>query len=497
MTTAIHRKYKALPTLSMFHHDDSFYRGVRGPVRSGKSTGMCMEIFRRGMEQRPGADGIRRTRWAIVRNTYKELLDTTLKTWNMWFGYLNRDVSSEYPGCTWHKQDMTHFIKVVDPKGGPVEMEVMFRALDRPGDEAKLLSLEVTGAWVNEAREIPKGVIDTLGDRVGQFPAKMDGGCTYHGVMMDTNAPDDEHWWFKASEEDAPNGELPDWRFFTQPGALMEVEGKFVANPQAENIQNLDEGMNYYFKRLQNKDYQYIKVYYCGEYGYSMEGMLVHPEFKPEKHRAKEVLAPIPGLPIVIGLDFGLTPAAVFGQRKPTGHWQIIDEICTQDLGTKRFGELFLLPKMQGEYGGFEFEVWGDPGAHRAETDETTSFQILQAMGINANPAPTNNPLLRREALSSPINRGYEGIPGCIISPKCKNLISGLAKKYIYKEIKSSGGLKHHDKPDKNWHSHVCEAAEYMMLGAGEGKSLTSKPVSSKPRLTRMKQLSEHAWMGS
>ena len=465
--------------MSQFHHDDSFYRGVKGPVRSGKSTGMCWEIWRRGLEQEPGYDGIRKTRWGIVRNTYGQLSDTTIKTWMWWFGHLRNDVNANFPECTWREQAKTHFIKFAHEKLGPVEIEVMFRALDRPEDVAKLLSMEVTGAWVNEAREIPKGIIDTLGDRVGQYPPKMDGGPTWYGVMMDTNAPDDDHWWYKAAEEDAPNGELPDWKFWAQPAALMEHKGKFISNPMAENIENLDEGRNYYLKRMQGKSRQYIQVYYCGEYGYSMEGMLVHPEFKPDVHRSKEVLAPIPGIQITIGLDFGLTPAAVFGQRQSTGHWQIIDEICTEDLGTERFGEILLKPKMQGEYAGFDFEVWGDPGAHRSETDETTSFKILQRMGINANPAHTNNPLLRREALSSPINRGYDGIPGCIISPKCKNLIKGLAKKYIYKEIKSTGGIKHHDKPDKNWYSHVCEAAEYMMLGAGEGKSLISKPAET------------------
>ena len=69
--------------------------------------------------------------------------------------------------------------------------EVLFRALDRPADVKKLLSLELTGAWVNEAREVPKAIIDGLQGRVGRYPSMREGGCTWSGLMMDTNPPPD------------------------------------------------------------------------------------------------------------------------------------------------------------------------------------------------------------------------------------------------------------------------------------------------------------------
>ena len=54
-------------------------------------------------------------------------------------------------------------------------MEVIFLALDDPKDVRKLLSLELTGAWVNECRELPKAVIDGLTHRVGRYPTQNDG----------------------------------------------------------------------------------------------------------------------------------------------------------------------------------------------------------------------------------------------------------------------------------------------------------------------------------
>ena len=151
--------YNASPTLTAFHQSDAFVRGIRGPVGSGKSTGMCWELMRRAREQKPAPDGKRKSRWAVVRNTYRELKDTTLKTWLDWF--------PEGDLGPFHRGDMAHHIQIDD-----LDMEVLFRALDRPDDAKKVLSLELTGAWVNEAREVPKRIIDALvGPRRPRKPA--------------------------------------------------------------------------------------------------------------------------------------------------------------------------------------------------------------------------------------------------------------------------------------------------------------------------------------
>ena len=51
-----------------------------GPVGSAKSTGAACRIVRHAYEQAPH-NGIRYTRFAIVRNTGPQLVDTTIKTW--------------------------------------------------------------------------------------------------------------------------------------------------------------------------------------------------------------------------------------------------------------------------------------------------------------------------------------------------------------------------------------------------------------------------------
>lgn len=444
--------YRAEPTGTLFHYDDSFVRGVMGPVRSGKSTMMSVELMRRAHEQQPGPDGVRRSRWAIIRNTYRELEDTTLKTWLDWhpedrFGSFN-------------KNSMSHRIRTKD-----LDAEFLFRALDKPKDIAKMLSLELTGGWINEAREIPKAILDTLTDRVGQYPAKKDGGCTWRGVVMDTNPPDEDHWWYKLAEEEAPLN----WRFFRQPGGILEVKGAFLPNPDAENIGNLTEGHDYYLTRLAGKAKDYIRVYYCGQYGFVVEGKPVHPDYVDATHCPGEYFRPSPRLPIIVGLDFGLTPAAVFLQKLALGRWIAFDELCGNDIGAKRFGRS-LKRHINAHYPNFKFEFWGDPaGDDRAQTDEETVYQVLATVGIDAVPVFTNDVTVRREALAEPLRRLVDGKPAFMISPQCKTLRKGLAGGFAYRRIQISGEERYHDKPDKNIYSHPVEACEYGMIGGGEG----------------------------
>lgn len=469
--------YRISPTLEKFHNNDNLYRGVLGPVRSGKSTAMCNEIMRRAHQQRPGKNGRRRSRWGVIRNTYGELKDTTLKTWLDWF--------PEHAFGKFHWSDFEHKIRL-----GDLEMDVLFRALDRPDHLAKLLSMELTGAWVNEAREVPKMIIDALGDRVGQFPSKKDEGCTWRGVMMDTNPPDSDHWWFKLAETETPST----FSFFKQPGGLIEdgldVMGrpKFRANPAAENTENLET--DYYVTRAIGKDPQYVRVYYCAQYGFAFDGKPIMHEYRDATHCAGEILQPMKNIAINWGVDFGLTPAATFWQRMPSGRWVGLRELVSEDMGAQRFAELFVTEVNREFRGGMFADGTGDPaGEQRAQTDEITPFQIFNtvlekaAMPIRLYPAPTNDFTIRREAVAHALNRNFDGLPGMLISPAMVNFRKGMAGGYCYRRIKVAGEERYHDKPDKNMYSHVCESGQYALLGAGEGVSLITAQPEPEPEV--------------
>src|ERR1041385_4277601 len=71
--------------LDSFLEDRSFVSIIRGPWASGKSTGAIAKIFSIACEQAPDRLGVRRTRWAVVRDSYPNLQETTIKTWLDWF----------------------------------------------------------------------------------------------------------------------------------------------------------------------------------------------------------------------------------------------------------------------------------------------------------------------------------------------------------------------------------------------------------------------------
>ncbi|MBF0342771.1 MAG: hypothetical protein HQL06_00935, partial [Nitrospirae bacterium] len=247
-TQGFNYSYRSVPTLLDFSENNSFIRAIVGPFGSGKSSACVLEIFQRAFAQAPGKDGIRRSRWAVIRNTYPQLKDTTIKTFHQWFP----------PECCGKYNISTHDYTI---QIGDVYTEVLFRALDRPDQVSNLLSLELTGAWVNEFKEIPFAVFEAIQGRVDRYPAKKDGGCTWSGIIMDSNPPDMDSRYYQYFEETCPNNA----RLFKQPSGL---------SPQAENLDNLSE--NYYTNLASGKSQDFIDVYVHGKYGYVKEGKGVY-----------------------------------------------------------------------------------------------------------------------------------------------------------------------------------------------------------------------------
>ena len=467
-------------TIKQFMKDESFFRGLRGPVGSGKSVSCCIEILRRALEQKIGVDGKRKSRWAVIRNTNPQLKTTTIKTWLDWFP------EEEWGKFHW-SVPYTHHIKK-----GELDLEVIFLALDRPEDVKKLLSLELTGAWINEAREIPKSIIDACTMRVGRFPSMRDGGPSWYGVIADTNPPDTDHWWSilageavipdYITKQEAKMLVKPDnWRFWNQPPAMKEMfddDGHlntYDENEGKENGKNLTP--NYYSNIIRGKTKSWIDVYVLNKLGQIEDGKPVYEMYRRDVHVAKSDVAIMKDAPIYVGIDFGLTPACVFGQRV-RGRWLIIDELVAEDMGILRFSDL--MKQKMAEYLPRNFVVFGDPaGDHRAQTDESTPFQILRGRGISARPAPSNDVMLRLESVNVTLSRMIDGDSGMLIDPKCVNIIKGFDGGYHYRRMQVSGE-RYDEKPNKNRFSHIHDALQYMLLGAGEGRKLTIGGKTSK-----------------
>jgi hypothetical protein len=425
------------PTCQKFMVSDAKMRVLMGPVGSSKSVTSCFEVVRRASAQSPNKNGIRKTRCAVVRETARQLADTTIKTWLDWF--------PEGVCGTYMRTTKTYLFKV-----GDVECEVMFRALDDADDVANLNSLELTFAWFNECRDMRPEIIDAMSKRIGRFPSKRDVGPSWFGMWGDTNPPTQDTWWYYQMEHLSPDDGVSandnGWDVFKQPSGR---------GAQAENVENLPEG--YY--DIQGRSEEYVRVYIDGEYGLSSAGQPVYKYFRPDYHMADSTLAPILNgvRPIVVGMDLGLTPAAVIGQNDPRGRALIHAEAVSFDMGVQRFIRTILRPLLYERFAGANIVIVVDPaGVQRAQTDERSAIDIIKAEGLKVMPARTNNPTARLNAVDEYLMRHADGDSAFLVDPSCLALKSAMM-----------GGYRFHPKTgaiEKNKHSHVAEALQYLML---------------------------------
>lgn len=225
--------------------------------------------------------------------------------------------------------------------------------------------------------------------------------------------------------------------------------------------------------------------------GLYVDGQAVYPTFSDAEHVSKDALEPVEGWPIIVGLDFGREPAAAFGQNI-NGHIVVISEL----IGENESAELFA-PKVRRHlsqrYPGFSYEFSGDPrGADGSQNSEITAYEIFQKHGMRVFPATSdNNPQMRRSAMEGVLGRRN----GFLVCTSCLVAKTGLAGGYHYPKIKVRGvtGL-FSDKPRKNRYSHIVEAIENLILGAGEGEAVVrssrEKPKPSPVRRHRIQMRS-------
>lgn len=478
--------YPPGPVAKAFLNDDSFICGIRGPFGSGKSTATIMKLIRNAQRQKRAADGWIRRRTAIIRNTYPELRTTTMKSWHQWVPqHLGRWREAGPP--------MHH---IVD-HANKLDWEVLFVALDKPDDVAKLLSMELSDAWINEAREVPKVILDGLTGRVGRYPPRWQAEATDVQIMMDTNPPDSDHWWYVLAE-----GDTSDERNRQLVVSMQEAEEtlrsmgllkknqrlmSFYKQPsgrsvEAENRKNLRPG--YYEFLMAGKDLDWIKVYVDGEYGFVMDGLPVYPEYKDSIHSGQFEI--IRSLGFRLGFDWGLTPAATISQRMASGIWRVHDEYVSTRMGIASFAHE-LSRKLMEEYPGIKIvSARGDPSGDAVTPEESTCFKIMKANGFPlCEPAITQDPTRRREAVAYLLRNLVDGEPAIKIHTRCNTLRKGMAGGFHRKRLQITGDIKYRDVPDKNSFSHVCEALEYDCVSAGEDRNVTVSPEVRERALNR------------
>jgi len=138
---------------------DKFTNLVVGPYGSTKTTAGVIKIAYEARRIAPCHDGVRRSRYAWIRNTNEQLRDTSIPDFLKWF--------PDGRAGTYMRTERKFMLKFDD-----VECEVLFRGLDDTNDVRRLLSLQLTGGIMDEFREVNKDIFEALGGRVGATRTK-------------------------------------------------------------------------------------------------------------------------------------------------------------------------------------------------------------------------------------------------------------------------------------------------------------------------------------
>lgn len=440
----INRTYNAEPTMRQFHASNKAIRATRGPVGSGKSVAMAIEILRRATEMPPSSDGIRRSRCVVVRNTLQQLTSTCLVTLQEWLRPITR----------WKVSDKTLYMEFTPADGIPVYCEILLLPLDTPENQQRLLSLELTFGWISEFREIPLEVAQAVFSRLGRYPSRANVKDYWYGMWMETNSFSEDSDYFNYLEVERPSNV----DYFIQPGGM---------EPNAENRQNLPP--RYYEDMIEANDPAWVSQYVHNQITESLSGQAVFSKvFKEEFHTA-DTLYPNPLSPIIIGLDTGRNPAAVFGQLDPRGRMLVLSSVHAENMGMQKFLNTVVRPHIADRFDNAgRYVIAVDPAARqRSQIGEKSVLEAIKEEGFMAVVASTNDITPRLRAVEHYMNMQVEGGGGILIDKEHnKTLLRAIKHDYRYKRTKATGDLE--EKPEKGHpHSDLADALQYLCLSAG------------------------------
>lgn len=470
---------------------------VIGSVGSGKTSANIQRLLYRAVTMPKCDDGVRRYRALLIRTSTASLERTTLKTWLAWTKGLPPPLNRESDRLQGNKE----FVYEFWDSEGLIHMELFFLPLDRPQSARDLGSLEPTDIFVNEVRDIPYCVFERITERMGRYPQKV----LYNNIWdefheehpdvdykdwspfdfyccCDTNAPDERHW-IKDIEDKNIDGTIKEMVVYHQPPSLIkDKDNKWVVNPDCDNIKYLDKT---YYERMIEKGDAYIRVYGRGEFGLCKEGEVVFPQYNDDLHGILgDVHILIPTDQIIIGWDFGLTPACLVCVFTKQGQLRCIKEFVSERAEIKTFAENIVIPYLTQNFHGREILSVADPSGTAGADMGISSIQILTKAGIKTLAAKTNKLAPRLEAVRAFLTKLIDGQPAFLMDKKqCETLRKSFLVKYCYKAIAVVGSDQLKDLPDKSHpYSDIMDCLQYICCElTGNGVRLIRNEVKIDP----------------
>lgn len=451
------------PVSDAFIHSPGTRDLLSGPVGSGKTTACIKRALLRATQQPPmlqrRPDGrLQRTyRLTVYRQTYAQLWGTTIKSWCKVLDPakgIGRLVGSPpRPG---------QYTLDFEDSFGPIHLEVNFLAWGDDADPDDLGGTESTDAYLNELPTLREDLFVNLGRTVGRFPNRGEIGLPpddltipYGAIFADANAPEPDSYVYRDFwSADRPDG----YQHFKQPGGF---------HPEAENLKAV--GRAYYHQQREANKHRpwWIKIKLDHKPGYNRETDIIYADFDEDVHVSHVPLQAYPILPVLVGIDGGLTPAAAFEQELGDGHLNILAEAVVG-----RGDEYDLAEKMKVIMGSprfkdCEFHFMCDPAMDAGADTKLGSMRsrLAAELGVKTDHiklAPTNDPESRHAPIRGKIKDGRRKLT--VDATHCPTIRRALAGTYQYHSTRGTGDR---GKAVKNPDSHVMEASEYgaMMCG--------------------------------
>jgi hypothetical protein len=227
-------------TLAAFRDSDAFARCLMGPMYGGRRTACIYDLVLRSVSH----PHQHHWRWAVVRATLDELETHTLPAWL-------RRVPASCGSFEAKAPIARHVIPFGVGQREAGRLEVLFLAFDQAAHRRRVSTLELSGAWLDVARDLPQAVFDELVAAVGQYPSQLEGGCLWSGVMLSTRPPAEDHWIPAIFEREKRPGHV----LFRQPSGR---------SAEAENLQHLPKGI--YLRAAQGKPAEWLASNVDGQY---------------------------------------------------------------------------------------------------------------------------------------------------------------------------------------------------------------------------------------
>jgi hypothetical protein len=476
---------------------------IMGPWGSGKTVGTVFKIVRHAAvdfavcrDSSPKyPHGVVHARVAAIRDTYRELAKTALSSWHEFFPkhgpFTRQPVNKNYTGGidrpVLHGLEWDTIRKVPGPRGTwvdakiPIILDMEFGAIGTNNLDSFFKGYEITAGWLNECDLIDPAAPGRMYGRTARYPPRAeiqpweaerlgtetdpDTGVEAikvpRIVMGDYNPPDEANWTYERHIENP--GQWPGYNFFQQPSGLSAEAENRIGKTRATYAEEEDAfGGPKHPDSLRNVHGQYAARADKGTPVYA-------GSFSIQKHKADSPLEPVPGVPLLLGIDGGGSPACGIGQILPTGQARLLREITTVPItGAIRFAEMINRVLLQDFPGYPVANAWGDPANFYGADVQNGEMSFMQtvgnALGIMIMPTLSNDPASRIQSVEMQLRDVDVNTPGLICDPRLKMTLRGFVSQYHLTKKSSESGTND-VVVEKNEYSHIHDAWQYLFYG--------------------------------